>query len=66
VLAARWPVAMLFLRSPGGISHHPDEAVLPGDVALALEATVTFLELLGGARSEERTEAPAGGTGLRV
>ena len=28
VMAGRVPTAMLFLRSPGGISHHPDEAVL--------------------------------------
>ena len=28
VMAARVPTAMLFLRSPGGISHHPDETVL--------------------------------------
>ena len=28
IVAARMPAAMLFLRSPGGISHHPDESVL--------------------------------------
>ena len=28
ILAGRMPAAMLFLRSPGGISHHPDETVL--------------------------------------
>ena len=28
IMAERMPAAMLFLRSPGGISHHPDEAVL--------------------------------------
>ena len=27
IMAARMPAAMLFLRSPGGISHHPDETV---------------------------------------
>ena len=37
IVAARMPAAMLFLRSPGGISHHPDEAVLEHDVAVALE-----------------------------
>ena len=26
VMAARVPTAMLFLRSPGGISHHPSES----------------------------------------
>jgi allantoate deiminase len=38
VLASRVPVAMLFLRSPGGISHHPDETVLAGDVESAFAA----------------------------
>ena len=32
------PFAMLFLRCKGGISHHPDESVLVGDVAVALDA----------------------------
>jgi allantoate deiminase len=36
ILARKVPAAMLFLRSPGGISHHPDETVLPEDVAAAL------------------------------
>ena len=27
VMATRMPAAMLFLRSPGGLSHHPDETV---------------------------------------
>jgi allantoate deiminase len=44
IMAGRMPVAMLFLRSPGGISHHPDEAVIEGDVAAALGAGLAFLE----------------------
>jgi allantoate deiminase len=32
------PFAMLFLRCRGGVSHHPDESVLIGDVAAALTA----------------------------
>jgi allantoate deiminase len=40
------PAAMLFLRSPGGISHHPDETVLVEDVAAALEVGMRFLEQL--------------------
>ena len=36
IMAARMPAAMLFLRSPGGISHHPDETVVEADVAAAL------------------------------
>ena len=43
ILAARLPVAMLFLRTPGGLSHHPDESVLEGDVASALAAGHHFL-----------------------
>jgi len=46
IMARRMPAAMLFLRSPGGISHHPDETVLVEDVAAALEAGMRFLEEL--------------------
>ncbi len=48
VMASLAPMAMLFLRSPGGISHHPDEAVFPGDVAVALDIMVRFLLHLAG------------------
>jgi len=44
IVATRMPAAMLFLRSPGGISHHPDESVLEEDVALALEVGRHFLD----------------------
>ena len=43
VLGARVPAAMLFLRSPGGISHHPDESVRVEDVAAALAVGAKFL-----------------------
>jgi allantoate deiminase len=46
IVARRMPAAMLFLRSPGGISHHPDETVLDSDVADAIEAGMHFLEEL--------------------
>ena len=46
VMARKLPSAMLFLRSPGGISHHPDEAVLVEDVAAALHVGLHFLERL--------------------
>jgi allantoate deiminase len=49
IVADRMPAAMLFLRSPGGISHHPDETVLEGDVAIALGAGLAFLDDLAGA-----------------
>lgn len=44
VMAARLPAAMLFLRSPAGISHHPAESVLEQDVEAALEVGRKFLE----------------------
>jgi hydantoinase/carbamoylase family amidase len=40
VMAGVTDVGMLFVRCPGGISHHPDEAVREEDVALAIQATV--------------------------
>ena len=46
IMARRMPAAMLFLRSPGGLSHHPDEAVLVDDVAAALVTGLKFLEAL--------------------
>ena len=46
MMAERMPAAMLFLRSPGGISHHPDEAVLEADVAAALATGLQFIEQL--------------------
>ncbi len=37
------PIGMLFLRSPKGISHHPDEAVIDADVTKALSVLYTAL-----------------------
>jgi allantoate deiminase len=48
ILGEKMPVTMLFLRSPAGISHHPDERVLSEDVAAALQTGLQFLELLEG------------------
>jgi allantoate deiminase len=36
-LAAVAPIAMLFVRCAGGVSHHPDEAVREDDVAVAID-----------------------------
>jgi allantoate deiminase len=44
IMAQKIPSAMLFLRSPGGVSHHPDENVLVEDVQAALNAGMRFLE----------------------
>jgi allantoate deiminase len=46
ILAPILPSAMLFLRSPGGLSHHPDETVLPQDVEAALATAMEFLAQL--------------------
>jgi allantoate deiminase len=46
ILAPVVPSAMLFLRSPGGLSHHPDETVLPQDVEAALATAMEFLAQL--------------------
>jgi len=53
ILAPILPSAMLFLRSPGGLSHHPDERVHAADVAVALRVAVAFLVRLA-ARFEAR------------
>lgn len=46
IVAHRMPVAMLFVRSPGGISHHPDETVWEEDVEAAYQACRRFLDVL--------------------
>jgi allantoate deiminase len=43
VMASKMPTAMLFLRSPGGISHHPSETVLEEDVEASLLVGQEFL-----------------------
>jgi allantoate deiminase len=48
VIAQRVPAAMLFLRSPRGVSHHPAEAVLEEDVEAALNTGSFFLRRLAG------------------
>ena len=48
VLAPYMPTAMLFIRTPGGISHHPDESVDERDVAFALATGTNFLNELAG------------------
>jgi allantoate deiminase len=43
ILAAAVPTTMLFLRSPGGLSHHPDESVRQEDVEAALATVLNLL-----------------------
>jgi allantoate deiminase len=52
ILASRMPAAMLFVRSPGGVSHHPAESVTEADVAPALNAALHFLDALAASPHE--------------
>jgi allantoate deiminase len=47
-------VAMLFVRCAGGVSHHPDESVRPGDVEVAIDVTTRFVERLAAAQNPSR------------
>jgi len=55
VMARRFPVAMLFVRHPGGLSHCPDERAERDDVAAAIDATTRFLKRLA---ERERSHTP--------
>ncbi len=46
ILAEKIPSSMIFLRTPGGTSHAPEETVEIADVAKALETGLHLLELL--------------------
>jgi allantoate deiminase len=46
ILAERVPAAIIFLRTPGGISHDPAESVAVGDVAKAIECGRHLLDQL--------------------
>ncbi len=51
ILAGMTRTVMLFIRSPGGISHHPSESVQTGDTRAALEVAYRFLEKIAAAPS---------------
>jgi allantoate deiminase len=46
------PVAMLFVRCAGGVSHHPGESVSEADVRGAVDALTRFVELVAARFSE--------------
>src|SRR4051812_22912169 len=46
IVAEKIPAAMVFLRSPGGVSHHPAESVRVEDVEAALRLGLAFLKEL--------------------
>lgn len=54
VVAECLPIAMLFLRSPQGLSHHPEETVLVEDVEAALATSLAFVRLLAHEKSHLR------------
>jgi len=49
ILAEKIPAAMIFLRTPGGISHDPAESVKTEDVAKAIECGLHLLDQLAAA-----------------
>jgi allantoate deiminase len=42
-LAALCPMAMLFVRCQGGVSHHPDESITLEDAQVAVTVLLDFL-----------------------
>lgn len=46
IVARRVPAAMMFVRSPGGVSHHPEESVLVADVEAAYAVGLELLRKL--------------------
>ena len=57
VLAEKIPAAMIFLRTPGGISHDPAESVTPEDVAKAIECGLHLLDQLASGKSQRSCRA---------
>jgi len=55
ILAEKVPAAMIFLRTPGGVSHNPAETVIVEDVAKAVEAGLHFLDLLASSPTSQRS-----------
>ena len=49
ILAEKVPAAMIFLRTPGGVSHDPAESVAVEDVEKAIECGLHLLEQLASA-----------------
>jgi allantoate deiminase len=57
ILAGRVPAALIFLRTPGGISHDPAESVNVEDVAKAIDCGLNLLHQLA-ASPEFQTRKP--------
>jgi len=55
ILADKIPAGMIFLRTPGGVSHHPSESVSVEDVAKAIECgTLLLTQLAASAEFQKR------------
>jgi allantoate deiminase len=54
MMATITPVAMLFVRCAGGVSHHPEESVRADDVAVAIDVTTRFVERLAAVQNPSR------------
>jgi allantoate deiminase len=54
ILAAKVPAAMIFLRTPGGISHDPAESVAEEDVAKAIDCGLSLLDQLSSSSEFQR------------
>jgi allantoate deiminase len=53
MMGAVTPVAMLFVRCAGGVSHHPDESVRAEDLEVAIDVTTRFVERLASAAAAQ-------------
>ena len=54
IMAEKIPASMIFLRTPGGVSHAPEETVKIADVAKAFETGMNLLELLASSNTVQR------------
>lgn len=61
ILAAASPAAMIFVRSPNGLSHHPDETVDEADVAAALALALAYALDLAAVPASDPAPAAAPG-----
>jgi len=54
IVAEKCPVAMIFLRTPGGISHDPAESVAVEDVEKAIACGLHLLDRLAASQTRTR------------
>ena len=54
MVAGLTPIAMLFVRCAGGVSHNPAESVRTEDVAVALDVLERFVHALAPADAAHR------------